>query len=366
MTQPSAAVQAPPASKPRVALWDNARFLLIVLVVVGHTISTARMETPLGFGLYVYAYLFHMPAMILLSGVFSRTAVTPKSIRSTFQLLLTWGLWEGIWALLRFAVEEKGLPASFLVSPSWTLWFLVTLVTLRIVLPVIALLKHPLLVSFGLALMAGLLPAIGADFSASRTFCFLPFFVLGWMARDRGWLEGRWFVRPTIATRAIAWGVLGVAAIGLAVQPQLRDTWRIDSWLRWRDDYFLLFDKAPIGDAVPESLWGVALAGLAIRALLLGIAVVMTLALLIVTPRGESIITVWGARTLYVYLLHGPIVWGLRQSGVVDAFGDRGSVGIAVLALLAVGLAVVLSMRWVTVVFRRIIEPRFEWMMQRS
>ena len=65
--------------KTRVALWDNARFALIVLVVIGHLISTVRTDTQLGFGLYAYIYLFHMPAMIALSGLFAKPEVTREN-----------------------------------------------------------------------------------------------------------------------------------------------------------------------------------------------------------------------------------------------------------------------------------------------
>ncbi|WP_395966755.1 acyltransferase family protein, partial [Brevundimonas diminuta] len=72
MTAHPTTAPARPAAKPRIAVWDNARFLLIVLVVIGHAISTVRTDSQLGFALYAYIYLFHMPAMILLSGMFSR------------------------------------------------------------------------------------------------------------------------------------------------------------------------------------------------------------------------------------------------------------------------------------------------------
>ena len=60
---------------------------------------------------------------------------------------------------------------------------------MRILLPYIARLRHPLVFSILVALTAGLSPAIGVEFSASRTLCFLPFFVAAWLAKDRGWRD---------------------------------------------------------------------------------------------------------------------------------------------------------------------------------
>ncbi len=345
------------SSKPRIALWDNARFALIVLVVVAHAVSTARSDTALGFGLYAFVYLFHMPAMILLSGLFSRPETDLRGVRSTIQLIVTWGLWEGIWAVIRFAVEGRTPGSSFLVGPAWTLWFLVTLATMRIMLPFLARLRHPLLVSIGLALGAGLLPGIGGDFSASRTLCFLPFFVAGWLIRDRGWLAGEWFTTPSRGLRAGAWAVLGAVALGFALVPGLREFWRIDRWLTWRDDYAWLFANAPIGEWQPDSWAGIALGGLLVRASLLLAAAVLTLAVLIVVPRGHGVATEWGTRTLAVYLLHGPIIYALRESGAVAAISGLGWPGVLVLIAIGAAVAVVLSGAWVSRLARPLIAP---------
>ncbi|WP_125098146.1 acyltransferase family protein [Leucobacter chromiireducens] len=350
-------------AKPRIALWDNARFVLIVLVVVGHTISTIRTDTALGFGLYAYIYLFHMPAMILLSGLFARPTTDQKMVRSTLQLLATWGLWEGIWAVIRFAVEGRTPGNSFLVSPAWTLWFLVTLITMRILLPFFARMKHPLIVSIVIALGAGLLPGLGTEFSAARTLTFLPFFIAGWLIRDRGWVDGEWFTAPSRALRAGAWSLLGVVALGFVFAPGLRATWRIDRWLTWRDDYAWLFSKPPVFPWEPTSWGATALSGTLVTSVLLAVAAAMTFALLIVVPRGHGRITEWGTRTMAVYLLHGPIIYTLRETGAVEWIGASGWPGVLALVALGVAITLVLSAGWVTRLSRPLISPNIDWIL---
>lgn len=352
--------QTPARPKQRVALWDNARFVLILLVVMGHAISTVRTQTPLAFGTYAFIYLFHMPAMIALSGLFAKPEASPKVARSTLQLLVTWLLWEVIWAGLHFVVEGRPLPETWLVAPAWTLWFLVTLATMRILLPYVVRLRHPLLFSVALALVAGLSPAIGTQFSASRTLCFLPFFVAAWLGVDRGWFTGQWFMRPSRAVRGAAWAVFALVAAVFVALPGLRSEWRIDTWLTWRDDYAWLFAHAPIGGWAPTEWWAVALGGSGARLGLLVVAAVLTVALLLVVPRGHSIVTVWGARTLYVYLLHGPIVWVARTTGAVDWLGSFGTPGVLAILALGAALAVVLSLGWVSRLFRPVIEPKLD------
>lgn len=354
------------APKARIAVWDNARLVLIVLVVVAHAVSTVRTQTDVGFGLYTFIYLFHMPAFIALAGVFSKADLTPKAARSTVQLLGTWVLWEVIWALIHFFSSGRGLPETWLVVPAWTLWFLVTLATMRILLPYIVRLRHPLIFSVVLALLAGLSPAIGTQFSASRTLCFLPFFVAGWLAMHRGWFSGAWFQRPDRVTRFVAAAVLVIIALAVAILTQLRGAWRIDTWLVWRDDYAWLFDRAPLLGWSPTEWWAIALGGSGVRFALIVVAFAMTVALLILVPRRSGKMTVWGTRTLYVYLLHGPIIAWMRASGTVDWFGQFGAWGVAMLIAVGIVITAVLSTSWVARVFRPVIEPRFELLFSRE
>ena len=354
------AAPAPTAAKPRaprVALWDHARLVLILLVVVGHSISTIRTDSSFAYGLYAWIYLFHMPGMIVLSGVFSKPDTSPKVVAGTVRLVGTWLLFEVIWVGIRALAGATAISQNFLVVPAWTLWFLVTLVTMRILLPYIARLRHPLIFSIALALLAGFTPEIGTAFSVSRTLVFLPFFVAGWLAKDRGWLDGEWFHRPTVSLKAGAWAALAAAAAVFVAFPNMRNVWRIDHWIVWRDSYAQLLDGP---------LWRVLLEGSAIRFGLLAVAAILTFAVLVVVPRREGKLTVWGARTLYVYLLHAPIIYFARESGLIDWFGSFGVPGVLALIVCALGLTALLSSGLVAKVFRPVIEPSFGWTMARG
>ena len=340
--------------KTRISLWDNARFILMALVVIGHMLTTTRMDSTLAYAIYAYLYLFHMPAMILVSGYFSKAELTLNAVRATLGLLATWVTFEVIWIFYRLLIDGKAFNDSFLIVPSWTLWFLVTLITMRILLPFIAALKHPLIVSLIIALIAGLSPVIGTEFSAMRTLSFLPFFVFGWLARERGWLAGHRFLKPSVALKAGAWAVLAVIAAAFALIPDLRELFRVDVWVTWRDDLWTLLDLGP---------WQTPLVGLGIRAFFIAIAFVMTFAVLVVIPRRSSIITVWGTRTLYLYLLHGFVVYALRHYGVIDVIGELGVLGTFILITMGVALSMLLSMAWVQKLTRPIVEPNISWML---
>lgn len=346
----------PKPVKTRIALWDNARFILMALVVIGHMLTTTRMDSSFAYALYAYIYLFHMPAMILLSGYFSKAELNLSGVKATLGLVATWVTFEVIWIFYRWAIDGDGWRDSFLIVPSWTLWFLVTLITLRIILPFIAALKHPLIVSIAIALIAGLSSSIGAEFSAMRTLAFLPFFVFGYLARTHGWLAGHRFLHPSAALKTGAWFVLAAIAAVFVAIPNLRALFRVDVWVTWRDSYWDLLDFGAVSTAF---------AGLGMRAFFIALAFVMTFAVLVLIPRKTSVLTVWGTRTLYLYLLHGFVVYALRHYGVIDFIGTFGFVGTLILIAMGTALSMLLSMAWVQKITRPIIEPNINWMFAR-
>ena len=56
--------------KEHIALWDNLKFILILLVVVGHLADTFTGESESFRALYLFIYSFHMPLFFFISGLF--------------------------------------------------------------------------------------------------------------------------------------------------------------------------------------------------------------------------------------------------------------------------------------------------------
>lgn len=363
MNGESAVQQASRAKPVRVALWDNAKFVIIALVVISHMLGTIRTQTETAFGVYTFSFFIHMPVILLIAGYFSKAHMTPRLVNSIVQLVAVWVGWESLWAVIRYFGEDEALKSDFLISPAWTLWFLVSLATMRALLPLLSRARFPVLLSFVIALAAGLSPEIGIDFSASRTLCFLPFFMVGWAARERGLLQGEWFVHPTKTLRAIAWSFISAVAAFFVFASPL-EFWRLDTWLRWRDSYFVLFEDAPIGGFSPDAWWSIAGSGMALRFALIVLQFAMLLAVLIIVSRRTSIVTTWGSRTLYVYLLHAPMVWVIRQTGFIDSVAAGGVAGLIALMAIGVAIAVALSSRWVSTLTRPFVEPKISWLMK--
>jgi fucose 4-O-acetylase-like acetyltransferase len=341
-TTPLGAPPAPAPASGRVALWDNARLLLILLVVFGHLIEGIRSEPGVK-PIYDVVYAFHMPGFLLIAGWFARgDALDAKGLTATAKLFATWLLVEAGWALGWRLAGHEAFPDSFLVVPNWTLWFLVTLACMRLALPLLALTRFPLLASIVVALAIGVLPEVGTPFSASRTFALLPIFVLGWRLRSLGVGEAAWFRAPTLAVR----GSAAVAALAAVVAVLVLRKWPdfTEQLLFWRRGYAAMeFDTVT---------------GVLLRLTVGVLAVVLVLALLVLVPRRSFPLSSIGASTMTVYLLHAPIIQVLRSTHLDDRIGELPG-AIVLMLLIAVVLVLVLASPPVVRILRPITEPTF-------
>ncbi|MCM6760977.1 acyltransferase family protein [Rathayibacter sp. ZW T2_19] len=344
-------VGAPP--KRRVPLWDNARFVCVTLVVIGHGIQRLTANSDVSLIVYLTVYAFHMPAFAIISGYFSKAgAPNARAMRRVMtDILLPYLIMETVWTLVQLAVEGK---TEFNpTKPSWTLWFLLALGIFRLVLPYLALLRWPLLISVVLAVGVSYYDNIDSTFSLARAIGILPFFVFGW--RLRGWRTGsrllvdRWLALPTgrvLAVRAVALVLFAVTAIVMTVN--------IDAFRAADLRYWFFYDRPY--DALGETEWW---AGLVRLALMLT-AVVLSLALFALIPRGRTVLTHWGQSTMYVYLLHSFVLYPLRESGVLSAADS--TFALVLMIVLCIAVSVVLSLGWTRTVFHKLVEPRAAWL----
>ena len=326
----------------RVALWDNARFLAIILVVVGHGLTKMVGENPEAFVVYVTIYLFHIPLFVFLSGYFQRAdAPTPERIRGVLvDLVIPYLLLEIIWSTIHSI--QAGQVLFNPLRPSWTLWFLISLATWRIALPYLVALPAPLTLSILIALGSGYW-GVDQTLSLSRTLAFLPFFVLGWRVRQTS-LPERWLglsSRPVAALRVLATSVVvGVIVVVAVMEPWLRAI-GLRSWLT--------ADKA-YAEVGLDQWW----AG-GVRAGLFVVAGVMVLSFLALVPRRSLWFTVLGSGTMTVYLLHSFVLAPLRETGVLA--GEVSGWFVALVIIGGIALSAVLAHPITTRVFAPLIRP---------
>ncbi|TFB61282.1 fucose 4-O-acetylase [Cryobacterium sp. TMT2-17-1] len=342
----------PHVQKRRVPLWDNARWIAIALVVLGHAILKLIAESDVAYEFYLFVYAFHVPLFVAVSGYFARSGPlgTRQLHRLVTDIVLPYVIFETIWTVVHWLLGgEFRLDYS---SPSWTLWFLIALLAWRLALPFLVLLRHPLLISVIISVGAGYFASIDSTFALSRTLGLLPFFVFGWQLRQ--WkLTDRWL--GLHATAVWRWRIgaftLFTALLGVIVA-------NIDALREAQVRQFLLYDEAYPAFGY-DQLW----AGV-IRLGLLLLAFALIVAFLVLMPRRRLWFTPYGAATMYIYLLHSFVLFLLRESGVLG--GPQPGWVLPAMIGFSVLISIALSQRIVRRVFHPLIEPRARWLFRKK
>ncbi|MBB6170249.1 fucose 4-O-acetylase-like acetyltransferase [Nocardiopsis mwathae] len=333
-----------PPPQPRDALLDNAKFLLILLVVIGHVIAPTT-ETREANAVYFWIYLFHMPAFALISGYLSKSFDgSPARIdRLLATVAAPYLVFWGIYALQSLSVQ-RGLPDGPL-EPLWLTWFLAALFVWRLTVPLWKRLRWPLTAAIAISLFGGL-AATGDALGISRIISLLPFFVAGLLLEKRHFalLRAGW-VKAGSAVLMVATFILCYAYL-----EQLSR-----EWIYWRES---LTDRDV--DILPVGLPG--------RVAFLLLAFALTAAFLSLTPRRTTWYTRLGALTMYVFLLHGLVIRISDQFGWYDysnaVFGPHGS--FAVNLLLSIPVTLALCSPWVRRATRWAVEPSVGWAIRRG
>ena len=322
---------------------DNARFILIALVVVGHLIEQLVHTGPAADALYRWIYLFHMPAFVLISGALSSPVLTRRRlVRIVTGLLLPYVLFQTLYPAWDAWLFGSGDWSQGYLTPYWLLWYLLSLACWRLMLPVFARLKYPLPIAVAIALAAGAVSWIGYPFSLSRTLAFFPLFLLGF--RLRAWrLQhlGGTATRKSLAVLILAGTVAGAWFLR-GLDPQ---------WLYASVDYGTL-GVAPV-------------LGAGIRLALLAASSACALSVLTLVPRRPR----WagaGRRSIDAYLLHGFLVRAALAAGGFAWLDGAIPEGAALVVVVAAGwlIAGLLSTRAVDRLARPLMRPA-DWSLEK-
>jgi fucose 4-O-acetylase-like acetyltransferase len=350
MTATETTRQPPPKTK-RVPFWDNARWIAVTLVIMGHATLKLIAASDVAYAFYLFVYTFQVPVLVLVSGYFAKA--DPPNARQLKRLLtdvvLPYLIFQSIWIVIQWAVEPSHPFKLDYTSAKWTLWFLIALAIWRLVLPYLAMLKFPFLISVLVSFVSGYASSADDTLSLARVAALLPFFVLGWELRRRS-QYARWWIA---ARRAIVWPVRAVAA-ALLVGAGVTMYFGIDAWRDLLVRRFLLFDEEYSSFGY-DQWW----AGF-VRLVVIALALIMTFAVLVLVPRRHTFFTEWGSATMYIYLLHPFFLYPLRESGWLE---DHSTVPVLVgMVALSIAVAVLLSQGFVRKALRPLVEPRAKWL----
>lgn len=169
---------------------DRIKGLLIILVVAGHfgqTIANtlqARWLLPAQ-ATILLIYTFHMPAFLFLSGYLTKDVERSRS-RSVGSLLLPYFTYQLIVGIALLVLRGTTEVFQNILVPQFGAWYLLTLFSYRYFLPDLLRVKHPLLLAACLSILSNMVTGIGDELSLKRSMGFLPYFLIGYIARQTG------------------------------------------------------------------------------------------------------------------------------------------------------------------------------------
>ena len=175
---------------------DSIKGFLIILVVLGHIIGTCGMGVVCE-DVWQIIYLFHMPLFILVSGYLTSLKKDYKSFwRSLSHIAIPYLIFQILFCGITVVVFRNAFSYSYLYTPYWTLWYLLSLLFWRIMIqysPKKLLEKTYLYLAIAtiVAVFCGLMPN-GRIMSIQRTFNFFPFFLFGYYIKQGAFKAKLW------------------------------------------------------------------------------------------------------------------------------------------------------------------------------
>ncbi|MFI8216329.1 acyltransferase family protein [Streptomyces sp. NPDC085932] len=331
--------------KQRDAFFDNAKYLAIVLVAMGHAWEPLKGDSRILEAAYQVVYAFHMPAFIIISGYFSRSFdMRPDRLKRLITgVAVPYIVFETAYPLFKRWIDDDPGQDISLLDPWYLTWFLVALFVWRLTTPIWKLARWPLPLALGLAMLATVSPSIGDDLDLQRVLQFLPFFVLGLSMKPEHF--------HMVRRRSVRIASVPVFAAALAVSwwavPRMNT-----AWFYHRDSAQELGAPWWTGPVMVLALFGCSL--------------VLTACFFAWVPRRHMWFTALGAGTLYGYLLHGFLVKAGDYEGWFEASSLQHPAGQIAVTVLAAAVVTVLCTKPVQRVFRFAMEPRMEWAFKRD
>ena len=313
--------------KQREPYYDNLKFLLIMLVVIGHVVNhTGDLFPPLK-AIYSWIYMFHMPAFVFVSGMFAKSIYTrERGLRVSsllFYVIMFVLFYFALWGWIHLCYDQ---PAFKLFFPSSIQWYFLTMAIWGLTTPLVSRApggaKLVLPISIALALAIGFVDYQYDFLSIGRAIAFAPFYYMGYFLSVKGfagWVShARGRKWPVVLALAVLVGIFVFELLGPS-----SITGAFPELLTGRSSY-MVYEAFP--------LWGAML----MRLLAMTLAFVMGTAFAILTPTGKTLFTGMGSRTMQVYILHAFVYYlfdGFKLENAIAPFLPWSGWGLIVFAI---------------------------------
>ena len=321
--------------------FSNAKLLLIILVVVGHSWGPLYPDNHSVRTVYMVLYDLHMPAFILLCGYFSQSfSGKPHQLRRLVTgVAAPYLIFALLYGSMRYFTEDNFNPS--LLKPYYLLWFLSALFVWRITAPIWKMVRYPLLVALAISIGASTME-LPKELDLGRILQFLPFFVAGLLLKREHFEKLR---HPAVR-------IIGpILTVGLVVLSYFKGE---DIHIDW------IFYTA--GATQLDTDW---VGAIGIKVVMLAAAAILIATFFAWIPHREFKFTTLGELTMFPFLLHGFFIKiaedGFDLYDIPFTDTPAGAVLITCCAALLGLLLLSKPVRWLT---SPAVEPTLNWLLK--
>ena len=267
-------------SNVRINRFDNLKGFAILLIVLGHLCYIGETFHSI-YVLRNFLYLVHLPIFFFVSGYFSKIG-PDEPVKAFKRLLIPYLLFCLLWELFNFFVLHESISSKMFIEPGWGLWFLISLFTMKISLPIIDKLRYPLLVTLICAVLIGFIDTMALGIS--RTFVFLPIFVIGFRYNDyKLKIKENYKTISSLLENNYVLIVIGIISLALSV------------YMAWMFKFDIINMKHAYDHIGRDIL---------VRCILLILTTTNALIISKFMTNSKTVLTKYGINSLTVYLLH--------------------------------------------------------------
>ncbi|MGN0383856.1 MAG: acyltransferase family protein [Eubacterium sp.] len=335
----------------RIAKWDNIKFVLIFLVVLGHLMKDFTSVSSMAQKVTFFIYTFHMPAFIFISGLFSKRTINDRRFDKLVPYLYIYIFMKILIWLARFFVQ--GRTHFELLSEDGVPWFAMAM----FIMPIMAMAVkkcHPTVVIV-FSMLVGMFcqydSNIGSFLCLSRILVFFPFFIIGYYMDINKLL----LFLENIIVRIFSYVILIGYIIFLNYKIE-NVYWLYSKFLKGKGTFSAIFTAEHVGEYTKY--------GFMYRFIYYIIVLVLIMAVFAAIPSVYSVFTKLGSRTIQVFAIHFTVLYlflnlninGFNGTEFMNSLNPKFGMLIAGTIISAV-ITVVLSLGFLTPLFNCMMNP---------
>lgn len=276
----------------RIVFYDNLRFILILLVVLGHVLGCC-LDNSYITGIYLFIYSFHMPLFVFVTGFFAKKMEDKDGNFKLYKVInyvLLFLIFKiALFIFMRFILHQN--VEFYLFTEHDTPWYLLSCALWICITYLVKNIKAKYMIIFSVlfALIIGYDYMVEDVFALSRTIVFFPFFLSGYyLSKEK--LNKFINILHKPKYQICSFILIVLVIIVLILFASKLDFLRPFLLSAYAYDFDIPFDNKlmfPI-----------------IRLLCLITAVIISIAVMALVPRRRLVLSKLGKRTLQIYILH--------------------------------------------------------------